>query len=254
MNRTATAKEVCIVAGIWLGTMVILAHLPDCHALAEPPPIIEPMRSSPQSESSSPQSARGAPPNPRELPPIGGMCEMPSGPSPTMLGVLLEEPATEYERQVVETQIDRCVRDVRTVADPWLVLGLYRFEEVLGVPEEARGILGAVWCIEAAMRIEAAGGGAIRGDIRDGQAMAHGPVQMWPWMREWCGLTDAGVDDLWASMACYWQRVEDRMGKASGCAEPWRVAEALTANGMRYQHHGCKAESSHWRELERWRD
>ena len=147
MNRTATVKEVCVVAGIWLGTMVILAHLPDCHALAEPPPIIGPMRSSPQSESSSPQTARGAPPNPRELPPIGGMCEMPSGPSPTMLGVLLEEPVTEHERQVVETQIDRCVRDVRTVADPWLVLGLYRFEEVLGVPEEARGILGAVWCI-----------------------------------------------------------------------------------------------------------
>ena len=245
MNRTATAKEVCIVAGIWLGTMVILAHLPDCHALAEPPPVIEPMRERPVVET---------PARPVIVEEVGGMCEMPSGPSPTMLGVLLEEPVTEHERQVVETQIDRCVRDVRTVADPWLVLGLYRFEEVLGVPEAARGILGAVWCIEAAMRIEAAGGGAIRGDWRHGMAMAHGPVQMWSWMREWCGLTDAGVDDLWASMACYWQRVEDRMGKASGCAEPWRVAEALTANGMRYQHHGCKAESKHWRELERWRD
>ena len=245
MNRPITGREALIVGGIWLVTMVTLAHLPECSALAEPPPVIAPLQRRPNVES-LPRPAV-------HVEELGGICEMPSGPSPTMLGVLLEEPVTEHERQVVETQIARCVRDVRTVADPWMVLGLYRFESVLGVPEEARGILGAVWCIEAAMRIEAAGGGAIRGDIRDGQAMAHGPVQMWPWMREWCGLTDAGVDDLWASMACYWRRVEDRMVKASGCAEPWRVAEALTANGMRYQSHGCKAESKHWRELMRWR-
>jgi hypothetical protein len=246
MNRPITGREALIVGGIWLVTMVTLAHLPECSALAEPPPVIAPLQRRPIVESS---------PRPVvHVEELGGMCEMPSGPSPTMLGVLLEQPVTEYERQVVEAQIDRCIRDVRRVADPWLVLGLYRYEGVLGVPEEARGILGAVWCIEAAMRIEAAGGGAIRGDIRNGQAMAHGPVQMWPWMREWCGLTDAGVDDLWASMACYWRRVEDRIGKASACAEPWRVAEALTANGMRYQHHGCKAESKHWRELKRWRD
>jgi hypothetical protein len=243
MNRTATWKEVCVVGGIWLGTMVILAHMPDCHALAEEPPLIGDIKRKPVE--------RQAPAVVLEEP-TGGVCEMPEGPSPDLLGVLLEEPATEHERQEVETQVERCLRDVRQVADPWLVLGLYRYEEVLGVPDEARGILGAVWCVEAAMRSQAADGGAIRGDIRDGRAMAHGPVQMWPWMREWCGLTDGGVDDLWASMACYWRRVEDRLGKAKGCAEPWRVAEALTANGPRYQSHGCKAESSHWRELMRW--
>lgn len=253
MNRTATWTEILWVGGIWLGTMVVLANLPDCDALAEPPPVItEIRRNSSLSVKSSPQSEPELPPIREELPPIR-MCEMPSGPSPDIFGVLLEEDITEHERQVVETQIDRCLRDVRQVADPWMVLGLYRYEEVLGVPVEVRGILGAVWCIEAAMRIEAEGGGVIRGDWRDGLAMAHGPVQMWPWMREWCGLTDAGVDDLWASMACYWRRVEDRLGKASECAEKWRVAEALTANGPRYQVLGCKAESSHWRELERWR-
>ena len=245
MNRTATWTEILWVGGIWLGTMVVLANLPDCHALAEPPPVIREMVRKPAVERPSKVVMAVD---------VGGMCEIPSGPSPDMLGVLLEEDITEHERQVVETQIDRCLRDVRQVADPWMVLGLYRYEEALGVPVEARGILGAVWCIESAMRIEAAGGGLIRGDWRDGLAMAHGPVQMWPWMREWCGLTDDGVDDLWASMACYWRRVEDRLGKAGECEQKWRVAEALTANGPRYQTLGCKAESSHWRELERWRE
>jgi hypothetical protein len=84
--------------------------------------------------------------------------------------------------------------------------------------------------------------------------MAHGPAQLWPWHRAWCGLSEAGADDVFAALTCYWQRVVDRHAKVSTCRDSWRVAEALTANGPRYQRLGCKAESKHWHELMRWRE
>ena len=189
---------------------------------------------------------------PRRLTP----CRWPEpveGPAPTLLGVLLEDSPTEAERAQVEAQIGGCRRQVRQVADPWLVLAVLRYEDALGVPPEARGILGAVWCIEGAMRSQAASGGPLRGDVRNGRAMAHGPAQLWPWHRAWCGLTELGADDLFAALGCYWQRVEDRRARADGCAEPWREAEALTANGPRYVAQGCAARSGHWREMEAWR-
>jgi hypothetical protein len=37
------------------------------------------------------------------------------------------------------------------------------------------------------------------------------------------------------------------------CDNPWAVAEALAANGPRYLQSGCRAESSHWRQMIRWR-
>lgn len=237
-----TNRELGWAVGIWLVGIVALMMWSDCRARAEPPPIIREMVSRPRPT---------APTMPRPVM-DGGVCQWPEGPSPTLLGVLTEELPTETERQVVETQIARCKRDVVTVADPWLVLAVYRYESLLGVPDEARGILGAVWCIEAAMRTQSADGEAIRGDWQDGRAMAHGPAQLWPWHRAWCGLSEAGADDVFASLGCYWQRVIDRHAKASRCADAWRVAEALTANGPKYQHHGCKAESKHWVELMRW--
>ena len=94
MNRPITGREALIVGGIWLVTMVTLAHLPECSALAEPPPVIVPLQRRPNVES-LPRPAV-------HVEEVGGMCEMPSGPSPTMLGVLIEEPITEHERQVVE--------------------------------------------------------------------------------------------------------------------------------------------------------
>jgi hypothetical protein len=238
-----TNRELGWAVGIWLVGIVALMMWSDCRVRAEPPPIIREMVSRPR---------QTAPTMPRPVM-DGGVCQWPEGPSPTLLGVLLEELPTEAERQVVETQIARCKRDVVTVADPWLVLAVYRYEDLLGVPDEARGILGAVWCIEAAMRTQSADGEAIRGDWQDGRAMAHGPAQLWPWHRAWCGLTEAGADDVFAALGCYWQRVVDRHPKASRCADAWRVAEALTANGPRYQREGCRAESKHWRELMRWR-
>jgi hypothetical protein len=183
------------------------------------------------------------------------MCKAPEGPWPNEIGSLLEETPTVAESQEVSLQITRCLRSVGAVADPFKVLALLRLERVLGVPEVARGILGAVWCVEGAMRDEAAKGGPIRGDLIDGEAQAYGPFQGHYWLWEWCGMRTAAADDLILAARCYWARVEDRYATIRGkCGhEDWRVAEALTANGPRYQHYGCKAESQHWRELRTWR-
>ncbi len=245
-----TVREITAIALWWAIGLLAFALIRDCDKPAqarEVPPLIAPM----------PEAQRDARSTTDE-PVDGPMCERPErieGPAPTLLGVLLEDPATEAERAQVEAQIGGCIRDVRRVADPWLVLAVLRYEETLGVPDEARGILGAVWCIESAMRVEAARGGPVRGDIRNGRAMAHGPAQLWPWHRAWCGLTDAGADDLFAALGCYWQRVSERHEKrASGCAQSWRVAEALTANGPRYAPQGCTAQSGHWRQRAAWEE
>lgn len=160
-----------------------------------------------------------------------------------------DEQITESERVLVERQIGRCVRRPGRRADPFGLLSLVRLEDALDVPDESRGILAAVWCIEGAMRSDK----ALRGDPRMGVAQAHGPFQLWPWHRAWCGLTEAGADDLETAARCYWARVEDRRQvRAMECADSWRVGEALTANGVAYLPFGCAAESSHWREAMSW--
>jgi hypothetical protein len=90
----------------------------------------------------------------------------------------------------------------------------------------------------------------MRGDVRHGIAQAHGPLQLWPWHRAWCGLSAGGADDIDAAARCYWSRVEDRrQARALDCADSWRVGEALAANGPAYLPHGCAATSSHWRQM-----
>ncbi len=202
----------------------------------------------------SPRAEKPAPRKPDPTP-SGGVCKMPEGPWPNEVGTLLAEPPSVAESEEVTLQITRCLRSVGAVADPWNVLALVRLEKVLGVPEDARGILGAVWCVEGAMRDEAPTGGPIRGDLLDGEAQAYGPFQGHYWLWEWCGLHTAAADDLLLAARCYWARVEDRYVTVKGqCgSDDWRVAEALTANGPRYQLYGCKAESQHWRELKTWR-
>jgi hypothetical protein len=248
--------QMLFVFVLWLAAMVGLGMMSACESVGRaspgnPPPILE-ISKKVRAESVVPH-----PPKPvvKLLSPEESMC-LPPHPMPVShIGVLLQEPPSEEERSFVETQIDRCKRDVRSVADPFLVLAVIRLEGELGVPEEARGILGSVWCMEAAMRVEGREGGPVRGDFHGGTAMAHGPAQLWPWHRDWCGLTDGGADDLVASLTCYWQRVVDRREKrALGCPDSWRVGEALAANGPRYKSHGCKAKSSHWKELERWQE
>lgn len=165
---------------------------------------------------------------------------------------LLQDPATELEERTVLAQITACPRGgVDRVADPFHVLALLRLESDLGVPEEASGILSAVWCIEAAMRLESYDGSDIRGDPRGLKKMAHGPMQLWPRVRSLCGLTDGGADDLFASATCYWQRVAVRQESTSlKCkSNSWQVAEALVANAPKYAGSGCAAESAHWRVL-----
>jgi hypothetical protein len=194
---------------------------------AEPLPVIAPMPRSPE-------------------PPANPPVVLPVNLPPSQLGVLIAEPPTDLERAEVERQIDRCSRDVRAVADPWLVLALWRLEADLGVPEAARGILGATWCWEAAMREKPRAGD---------HGQSHGPYQMQAWHWAWCGAAGPS-DDLLEAATCYWARVDDRFrARTAGCPERvrWRVAEALAANGPRYLPLGCAAESRHWQELVRWR-
>jgi hypothetical protein len=171
---------------------------------------------------------------------------------------LLWAPAAHGEWRMVHDWIEGCVEIGRTaqhLVDPLDVLAVLRLEDYLGVPWEARGILASVWCMEASMMKHGRRGGPVRGDWRDGVARAHGPAQLWPWFRNWCGLGARGADDLLGALTCYWSRVVDRYyyRNAERCQDPWRVAEALAANGPRYLGMGCNAASSHWREMLRWR-
>ncbi len=192
---------------------------------------------------------------------------------PTLLGVLIEDPVTDDERVEVEMQMKRCWRGQAREADPFLILALYRYEETLGVPAHARGILGAIWCSEAVFRMHSSRIPTlpIRGDWEGGWAGAHGPFQLHRWAEDSdkCGLVSppsckkndcfqlGGRDDLFASAHCWWQRVEARVEsdfvKSLRCKDPYPLAEALVSNQGKYGHLGCKARSTHWVELKRWK-
>jgi hypothetical protein len=166
---------------------------------------------------------------------------------------LLAAHPTEYEVHILSRALWGCSRGAWRVADLDDALALLRHEVELGVPDELRGLLLAVWCVESGMRVEARAGGPIRGDWRGTVAMAHGPFQLWPWHRDWCGLDDGEVDDLLDASWCYWRRVVDRRReRAMECSDSWKVGEALAANGPRYLSAGCAAESGHWREWQAW--
>lgn len=176
----------------------------------------------------------------------GPMCgpQLPIEPDPpTMFGLLTYEAITDEERTQVYKQIKLCARYVHTSADPWRVLAIYRFEEDLGVPKHLRGFLGAIVCWETAFKPNPRVGDVGR---------SFGPLQMMGWLWNWCGGDP--TDDVFDAARCYWSRVEykrNELGKR--CKRPWVVAEALTANGPRYKHKGCAAESRHHEELARWK-
>lgn len=189
--------------------------------------------------------------------PVGWVAEGPGWYVVPTRDELLSFPAASGEWRMVYDWIEGCVdrgRVSQRMVDPLDVLAVMRLEDHLGVPWEARGILAAVWCMEASMMRTGRKGGVIRGDWRNGVAQAHGPAQLWPWFRNWCGLGEGGADDLFGALTCYWSRVVDRYHRrgAERCSEPWKMAEALAANGPRYLSMGCRAESSHWREMRRW--
>lgn len=235
-----------------------------------PPTIRETVRPRVQIAQPDPASTAG------NVPPADGpMCSLGeeyAGPWPTHFAVLMAEPATEGESRMVETQVQKCFRGHTKDADPFLVLALYRYEEDVGVPAEARGIFGAIWCTENALRMRSPRtGGPIRGDWEGGWSGAHGPFQLHSWAQDSdkCGLTpppdckkndcfkEGGRDDLFASAACWWSRVLFRLEtpfvQSLKCKNPWPLAEALVANQGKYGADGCKAKSQHWVELQRWR-
>ena len=184
---------------------------------------------------------------------VGGMCHVDRGVGLDYRESLLAAYPTAEEVRILSLAMWSCSRRVWRVVDLDDALALLRHEWELGVPRELRGILLATWCVEAGMRTRASDGGLIRGDSRNGVEMAHGPFQLWPWQREWCGLREGEADDLLVAAWCHWKRVSDRrQERAMECDESWRVGEALAANGPRYLPYGCAAESGHWREWKRW--
>ena len=214
-------------------------------AKAEVPPVISPIASTSPKPTPKPKFSDA------EL--KGQRCFPPDQKGLDYKELLLDQDITPWEFSVLEAALYKCKRSVWRVADPVIMLAMLRHESEMGVPAHARGITLATWCIEGALRTQASDGGPIRGDFRDGVAMAHGPFQLWPWQREWCGLADGEADDPLVAASCYWKRVSDRReARALNCKDSWRVGEALASNGPKYLPHGCAAESAHWAELKRW--
>lgn len=171
---------------------------------------------------------------------------------PTRLGVILYEPVTRTERELVVRAIDGCRQTNRDVADPWLALALARIEADAGAPP---GMLLAAWCREASMMTRGRSQRRIAGDIADGMATSFGPFQMQGWWLRWCGWSSDRRDDLLDAGTCYLARVHSLLPSAEsecGSGAAWRVAEALAANHPKYAPRGCAAESQHWEILESW--
>ena len=156
------------------------------------------------------------------------------------------EPATYEERAAIVEALDACNGEGPDT-DPFDLLRLIRLEGELGVDAYRPRLLVATWCIEASMRR-----GPLRGDYRNGVAMALGPFQLWPQHRKACGLTDRDAHDLEAAARCYAARVLRVLPRAaSKCpAAPERTAEAAVANIARYRW-SCTAASKHWLLAER---
>jgi hypothetical protein len=178
---------------------------------------------------------------------------------PDRMGVLLQSPPSETERVFVDLALSACEGlrgPVRNVADPFQVLALHRLESDLGVPQHARGILIAAWCVETAMKAEPSHGKQFLGDWREGVALAAGSFQLHEnvWARNCRGTSQAPHDLLW-SATCWWSQVlkaEDKARRYSGCRERdlLRVAEAAASNVRRYGFR-CDSKSGHWQMLER---
>jgi len=250
-----------ISAGIFLFVSFFVAGI--LFASEPAPPVIQGIRRLTPPASIPPTlPASPLPASPHHARPGDGpMCQLPiqepyDGPWPTIAAVLSMEPATLEERVEVHTQMHQCSRGLTKAADPFLILAFYRYEAILGVPDEVRGILGATWCVESAFRTKSSRvDGPIRGDWRDGYAGAYGPFQLHSWAESpiKCGLSEGGRDDLFAAAACYWSRILVRKETVRTCRNPWPRSEALVANQGKYAALGCKAASEHWKELQRWR-
>lgn len=176
---------------------------------------------------------------------------------PVTLDELLWEPATELELRIVDHQLSSCSRGAAKSARHDLVLALWRLEGHLGVPREARGLLGAIWCWET--------GFSAAPPVGD-NGRSHGPLQMMGWFWNWCGhpiSSKAGAflprrslerttHDVLLAATCFWRRVEYFLADGACPGNVWR-AEAMTAHAPKYKGAGCGAESLHAIELTRWK-
>lgn len=177
--------------------------------------------------------------------------EVPQPPPPAALRMsayaeLVHEPATPEERARVEVVLDRCPRATREHIDPFDVLALVRLEAELGVPNDVRGLLPAVWCVESAFRPAE----RLYGD----HGLALGPAQFHEQLAKWC-MGDYRVHgkdwrgDFVFSARCWVAHVArnvDRARSLCGPAKAWQVAEAAVANPARYGWR-CNAASAHWK-------
>lgn len=171
---------------------------------------------------------------------------------PSLMTLLLEEPPSEAERDMIERSVRACGElrgGVEQIADPWRLLAVLRYGDDLGAPHGF--FLGAL-CVESAMRARPSRGDRFLGDWRDGKPRASGPLQLHE--NVWSGTCGGRADDphdlLWA-MGCYWtevQRVTAKAAKRSKCKpdELQRVGEAAAAN-VRVYGFRCDSMSYHWR-------
>ena len=161
---------------------------------------------------------------------------------------LVAEPPTDTERTAVYKAVADC--DWRTsseLVDHWHVLALLRLEPALGIPATERGLLPAVWCIEASMRTEMRGGGLIRGDYRAGRGyLSQGPFQITDRIAEVCGGDEERHNIIWAAR-CWVANIHRVLPKSKArCPKrAWVVAEAMVSNPRTYQWR-CNASSKHY--------
>lgn len=138
------------------------------------------------------------------------------------------------------------------VPDPIALEMLERIEEEAGVPDNRRGILAAIWCVESRWTPS---GTALVGDA----GRAVGPFQFHiPVMLPCLPPGYAGHDprpELEFSARCWLKRVADLTPRAEalcGKRRAFDVAEALVSAPGRYAAKLCEAKTRHVKLLEVW--
>ena len=244
-------------AAVWVAGWLAVMGSDGAHARDEiPPPVGDVVRphSGDRGPSRPTSSAAERDRAATDGPMCGGELALDKTEPPTHLGVLLQEPATEGERDTVERAMQACASlrgPVRRVADPFLVLALVRLEAELGAP---MGLFAATYCVEVSMRAEGRHDGRHLGDWWNGRPLAAGPLQLHEgvWLGVCGGTPDAPHDLLWAA-GCYWQNVQ-RVLEVRGfehcrARDRLRAAEAAASNVRKYGLR-CDSVSAHWRVME----
>jgi len=157
---------------------------------------------------------------------------------------------TASEILYLSAALAACPNGLQTAGLDLLVL--MRLEQELGMDKWGKGLLLGVFCIEASYRRETQKGGRIFGDYRGGVAMAHGPFQLWPVNRRYCGDSGGQAHDLIWAGRCWDKMVKRALPRAEKkCpGSAFRTAEAAISNVARYQW-SCTLGSKHWKVVEK---